>query len=478
LRKGNQKVEQVDVNASIVMDLDTSWSSSEIFAIFSTCFDGIETAEFDSRVMVGYHEGNKYAIQCKNVTYLGTPHPAYKKRIQISRDLFKFVHEAFRIGAKPLLMGIYQYGENTIFVDFKLDTYITKRAHNSSAHIYTDDIAAATAHGYFQKEDCFGNTVTAFRPDAVTTFLDEQFGIDRTIDAMIGGADAMIGGADASIGGTGTSIGGTGASIGGTDTGNDKDEANGVITNDSIKASTNASINAASTSQLGFIMNQPTAANYSFKGDILPRFKKFFKNMKKDWNGIDCYNEMIQANYKNKFQPEWAGFYFEFLMEKFIGSNSLDEHIRFAQDKSEDGIDLDLYFPMLGAYGDLKAHSESSRAIQGNDWETVMKQINGQGSKNHIYYVVIEHTTEKDIDHNSVTAQYWNKQQHKEKLDSYAKKMKYSVNISKLYILDINQNNKQYLTKFKQGINSNKKPREPKIMIEHDNLSHFVIAEF
>jgi len=33
------------------------------------------------------------------------------------------------------------------------------------------------------------------------------------------------------------------------------------------------------------------------------------------------------------------------------------------------------------------------------------------------------------------------------------------------------------LTVFKQGINSNGKPRAPKIMIEHDNLKYFVIDE-
>ena len=44
-------------------------------------------------------------------------------------------------------------------------------------------------------------------------------------------------------------------------------------------------------------------------------------------------------------------------------------------------------------------------------------------------------------------------------------------------ILDINSDNKEFLTMFKQGINSDGKPRNPKIMIEHDKLSKFVIAE-
>ena len=59
----------------------------------------------------------------------------------------------------------------------------------------------------------------------------------------------------------------------------------------------------------------------------------------------------------------------------------------------------------------------------------------------------------------------------------YHKNMNDSVTLTKMYILDINCDNREYLTIFKQGINSNGKPRKPKIMIEDKNLEHFVIAE-
>ena len=55
--------------------------------------------------------------------------------------------------------------------------------------------------------------------------------------------------------------------------------------------------------------------------------------------------------------------------------------------------------------------------------------------------------------------------------------MKYAVRLKKMYILDINQDNMQYLSVFKQGVNSNGKPREPKIMIEQDNMKYFTIFE-
>ena len=60
---------------------------------------------------------------------------------------------------------------------------------------------------------------------------------------------------------------------------------------------------------------------------------------------------------------------------------------------------------------------------------------------------------------------------------SYSSRMKNNVRLKRVYILDINFANREFLTKFKQGINSNGKPRAPKIMIEQDNLQHFIVEE-
>ena len=55
--------------------------------------------------------------------------------------------------------------------------------------------------------------------------------------------------------------------------------------------------------------------------------------------------------------------------------------------------------------------------------------------------------------------------------------MKNSVELTHAYIFDINRENKQFLKKFGQGVNSNGKPRKPKIMIEQDNYSDFLLEE-
>ena len=205
--------------------------------------------------------------------------------------------------------------------------------------------------------------------------------------------------------------------------------------------------------------------------EIFDTLDEFFTSMFKEWIGIDCYREMIENKYNNKFQPEWPGFYLEFKLEKYLNENHKTDIIRYWHNKKKGDIDLDLYFPKLGIYGDLKTHSLNSRAIQGNDYETIMKLIDKQS----IYYVVCGHETEKDKNHDFVVTEFWNKAQNKTDLHSYGNKMKYSIKITKYYILELNKYNKKYLEIFKQGKNSDGKPREPKIMIPEKNIENFIV---
>ena len=186
---------------------------------------------------------------------------------------------------------------------------------------------------------------------------------------------------------------------------------------------------------------------------------------------------MINADYRNKHQPEWPGFFLEYEFERYLFQNDKTEVIEYAQDKSKNGIDLDLFFPRIEMYGDLKAHSSNSRSIQGNDLRTITSIINDRRKANHIFYIVCEHDTEKDSEYGYEVTRFWNKSQGKTDLMSYNKRMKNNVTLTHAYIFDINAANEKYLTVFKQGLNSNGKPREPKIMIEHDLFSHFMIAE-
>ena len=375
---------------------------------------------------MGNYQGFKYSIRVKNITYLGNPHPVYKKRIQISPDLQEFYGKSKNLGYTPILLGIYTFKDNILFVDFNIDDFVNKKAHNSSAHVMTTDLAEASYQGIYQKYDYFENKITVFRKDFVKVYFENL--IDEIKNTQI--YEKMV---------------------------------------------------AESFTNPNYATDKKLAATQgiNLKPTIMPiniifPIMHFFKNAKHEWYGIDCYHEMIAANYRNKYQPEWAGFYLEYLFENYINKENLLDKILYAQEKEKDGIDLDLYFPTLNCYGDLKCHSNQSTGIQGNDESTVVNQIKSNG---HIFYIVGEHLTVKDSDFNYEVTKYWNSLQEKDDLHSYEAKMKNRIILLKSYILDINANNFNKLIQFKQGINSNGKLRNPKIMINTSNLEDFKVSE-
>ncbi len=429
MKRGNRKVEQVRADGSIVEDYDTSLSQSEIAQVLERTFPDLRKAHAPLPFFLGEYQGVPFAIRCKNVTYLGHPHPFYKKRIQIADDLPEFYAAAKNLGCKPLLLGIYTYGSNTLFASFGIETYVNKAAHNSSAHLYSGDLAAAAEEGFFEKVDFFGNTVTLFRPDTVGVFLEECVAKPdgQPFSYAFGESPAAI-------------------------------ENAGRIKRPAPEES--APVSAS-----------PLAAS------ILPNIRRFFAQEAKRWYGIDCYKEMIEAGYKNRFQAEWVGFFLEYRFETYIEEHGLSDVFRYHQDKSAGGIDLDLFFPQIGAYGDLKAHSEDSRGIQGNDWDTVFSVIGRGRPKDHIYYIVCEHSTEKDSLYQYEVTRFWNSAREKTDLMSYHQRMKHNVTLKRAYVLDIHSGNCDHLKMFRQGINSNGRPRPPKIMIEREDLQYFMIDE-
>ena len=101
--------------------------------------------------MYGKYGEERFCIYFKNISYLGTPHPFFKKRIQIG-DAFKDIYaENTRLGIHTLLMGVYKYKGTILFVDFDVTKYATRKAHNSSAHVYTIDLKNGLLFGIFQK---------------------------------------------------------------------------------------------------------------------------------------------------------------------------------------------------------------------------------------------------------------------------------------------------------------------------------------
>lgn len=385
MKISNVIVEQI-LNSTVVEDYAEILTPTEMKEIICESFnDSIVSSD---GYIYGSYMGTKYCILCKNISYLGNPHPIYKKRIQIPDSFITLYNENIKKGITTLLIGVYKYKDTILFCDFDTYKYINNKSHNSSAHIYTIDLLNGVRNGIFKKKDYRNNIITVFDENNVNKFLEMKLNVSSTT---------------------------------------------GV--------------------------------------EVFDTLDEFFASMFKEWVGIECYMEMIENGFNNKFQPEWPGFYLEYKLEKYLEENHKTDIIRYCQNKKNGDVDLDLYFPKLGMYGDLKTHSLNSNAIQGNDYNTIMDLIEKQS----VYYIVCSHETEKDKNHGFVVTEFWNRAQNKTDLHSYGNKMKYSVKITKYYILEINKYNKKYLEIFKQGKNSDGKSREPKIMIPDKYIENFLV---
>ena len=387
MRLSNIKVEQINNRYEVVEDYGEILSKKEMVDILLKNFDG---SEYKNGCIYGEKSGKKYCIYFKNVSYLGTPHPFFKKRIQIGDNFKEVLKENVKQNIQTLLIGVYKYKDVTLFVDFDITRYATKKSHNSSAHVYTLDLKNGLLFGVFQKEDINKNVITVFTAENISKYLSSK----------IEGSEDL-------------------------------------------------------------------------RQEFIVVLDDFYSQLHKHWLGIPSYQEMIDANFNNALQPEWPGFYHEFKLDQYIKSRDVSSAIQYKQNKKKGEIDLDLYFPQSEAYGDLKAHSNDSTGIQGNDWDTIMSVID----KSSVYYVVCNHDTERDRDHNNEVTIFWNTQLHKANLLSYASKMKHSVQLTSYYVLEINRFNKQYLDVFHQGHNSDGSPRNPKISIKIKNIGNFLIHQ-
>lgn len=166
------KVEQVDSNSNVVSDFGENLSVKEIEKIVVDTFPNTYTKDGN---IFGRYEKTDFCLYFKNISYLGIPHPVFKKRIQIP-GTFKNLYDSNSYkNVKTLLLGIYKYKDNILFCDFDTKTYVNKKLNNSSAHIYTIDLLKGLENGFFQKVDKFGNIITVFTKDKVIDFYKYKF---------------------------------------------------------------------------------------------------------------------------------------------------------------------------------------------------------------------------------------------------------------------------------------------------------------
>lgn len=213
---------------------------------------------------------------------------------------------------------------------------------------------------------------------------------------------------------------------------------------------------------------------------IINEYISSFKDtIKKEWKGVDCLKEMVEANDTNARQGEWQGWYFEYLFKKYLAEHKTQK-IEWHASKIKGDVDLDIKFTGFEwIYGDLKA-DQINHDILGNSFDCLNNVI----KNNHgvVYYICCLYKAEKDSDHNYEVSKYWNDfvRHPSKKYDSfdelkkrYGRRMKYSVVPEVLCVLKIDEIVYEILKKnpFMQGTNSDGKDRKPKLKVRKDMIN-------
>lgn len=165
----NKDSEQLTFNKQVVLDQDEPKYSSKKLQETAIQWIGkdfctVETV-LDKKVLVYDNSGQKTIVLLKNISYLGNPHPVFKKRIQLPdwyQDFCARLKEE-NLDYDVKFIGVYHYKENIVFADFIKDTYLQHGLHNSAAHIYINDLYQGMTYGVFQKTDKYGNIIFAIR---------------------------------------------------------------------------------------------------------------------------------------------------------------------------------------------------------------------------------------------------------------------------------------------------------------------------
>lgn len=176
---GNTLVDQLVPNGTLIQGVDTTLSEAKKNELLLAALPGATVERCAGERVVRFHN---QVILKKQVTHLGNPWPAFKKRIQIPHSWIDIENQARRDGVIARFVGIYNYGEVTIFVDFDPATYVQRKANNSAAHVATNDLFQALTAGEFSRVDGNGNRLTSVRSDQFARYL--QVGYERSDDRI------------------------------------------------------------------------------------------------------------------------------------------------------------------------------------------------------------------------------------------------------------------------------------------------------
>ena len=194
---------------------------------------------------------------------------------------------------------------------------------------------------------------------------------------------------------------------------------------------------------------------------LLDYFGQMYATLPKTLYGIDCYEQMFADNDQNRKQSAWEGWYMEYYVKKYLELHR-SKAIEWWSSKKNGDLDFDLKFcTEENFYGDVKS-DDAKKSVQGNKKSNIDILVKEKGGR--LWYIVFEFSPEKDSKHGNKTTVWWNKKLGKEKLHSYASRMKYSITFESMNVYEINQFAFKYLKEFEVSP-CNGRPREKKYRI-------------
>ncbi|MGJ7441041.1 hypothetical protein [Aquipuribacter sp. MA13-6] len=165
-------VDQIGPNGELIEDADTTLSDARKNQLLLDALPGSAVTTYAGERVVRF--GDQVILK-KQVTHLGKPWPGFKKRIQIPTGWLEVQRQAAVAGLVTRFVGIYHYGQVTIFVDFAPSTYVRRKANNSAAHVLTNDLYQAQTSGQFSRVDRNGNRLTSVKAVEFARYLREGY---------------------------------------------------------------------------------------------------------------------------------------------------------------------------------------------------------------------------------------------------------------------------------------------------------------
>lgn len=219
--------------------------------------------------------------------------------------------------------------------------------------------------------------------------------------------------------------------------------------------------------------------------EVIDQFSEMFLDGARI-DALSAVQEMHAAHWPDAFQNEWAGFYVEFRMSRYLAEHGVTDRVVVQKEKVRGKYDYDLRFLDRGAlshYGDLKASNIEANDAPGNAKDNFLRCLDEYGR---FWYVIYEHETWHGKDSGNVATIAWNEWRRsvghigRAKIYnpmSYAGKFKEAVRFLRVKVLEVNEANaglvlKDFQKNFRQP---DGKPRKAKVSIKKKDIDNFLI---